>query len=76
MNGWLTFISALGIIGVQTAFIADLANLVGCCFEVPDAVTAITIGKKFLLGDVVKRLRSVLEVTVRQSYFIPWSCLI
>merc|ERR1711904_263101 len=43
MNGWLTFSMALAIIGVQTAVIADLAELVGCCFDVPDAVTAITI---------------------------------
>jgi solute carrier family 8 (sodium/calcium exchanger) len=43
LSGWLTFYGALGIIAFQTAIIADLAELVGCCLGIPDMVTAITL---------------------------------
>jgi len=42
-KGYITFLGALACIGLQTALIKDLAELVGCCFDVPDAVTATTI---------------------------------
>lgn len=42
-NGWVCFFSALAFIGMVTAFISDLASLLGCCLGMPDAITAITI---------------------------------
>jgi len=41
-DGWLCFICALIMIGVVTAFIGELASLLGCCLEIPDKITAIT----------------------------------
>lgn len=43
LSGWLTFYGALCVIAVQTALLADVAELVGCCFNFPDSVTAITL---------------------------------
>eukprot|EP00928_Gymnodinium_smaydae_P045102 TRINITY_DN30107_c0_g1_i1.p1 TRINITY_DN30107_c0_g1~~TRINITY_DN30107_c0_g1_i1.p1 ORF type:complete len:1003 (+),score=108.29 TRINITY_DN30107_c0_g1_i1:63-3071(+) len=42
-GGWLTFIVALGMIGLITAFINDLASLLGCSVGMSDEITAITI---------------------------------
>jgi len=42
-NGWLLFGAALMYIGIVTALISDLASLFGCCVQLPDEVTAITI---------------------------------
>jgi solute carrier family 8 (sodium/calcium exchanger) len=43
MNGWGCFCGALIIIALQTAFVADIAELIGCCFGLPDMITAITL---------------------------------
>jgi len=42
-GGWLCFCCALGMIGAVTAFIGDLATLLGCVLGIPDSVTAITL---------------------------------
>lgn len=41
-SGWLCFFSSLVFIAVITAFISDLAELIGCVLQVPDVCTAIT----------------------------------
>ena len=41
-GGWLCFFQALVYIGIVTAFIGDLAALMGCCLGLKDVVTAIT----------------------------------
>jgi len=41
-GGWLCFSVALIFIGIVTAFIGDLAALMGCCIGLKDTVTAIT----------------------------------
>lgn len=42
-GGWLCFIMSLVFIGGLTALIGDLAALLGCCMNMPDSITAITI---------------------------------
>jgi len=42
-GGWMSFYVALGFIGFVTALISDLANLLGCCIGMCNAITAITI---------------------------------
>jgi len=42
-GGWLCFIFALGMIGLVTALVSDLAALLGCCMGIPDEITAITL---------------------------------
>lgn len=42
-GGWLCFCCALGVIGLVTAVIGDLASLLGCCMDIPDQITAITL---------------------------------
>eukprot|EP00928_Gymnodinium_smaydae_P048738 TRINITY_DN3262_c0_g1_i1.p1 TRINITY_DN3262_c0_g1~~TRINITY_DN3262_c0_g1_i1.p1 ORF type:complete len:865 (-),score=159.79 TRINITY_DN3262_c0_g1_i1:76-2457(-) len=42
-DGWLCFWISLVMIGFVTAFIADLAGLLGCCVGMPDSITAITL---------------------------------
>jgi len=42
-DGWLCFILSLVFIGVVTAIVGDLASLLGCCMNLPDSITAITI---------------------------------
>jgi len=41
-DGWLCFVSSLFMIGVVTGLIGDIAALLGCALDVPDAITAIT----------------------------------
>jgi solute carrier family 8 (sodium/calcium exchanger) len=41
-GGWLTFGVALCMIGVITAFVADIAGIFGCLLGLDDAITAIT----------------------------------
>lgn len=41
-GGWLCFVIALIMIGVVTAFISDMAELLGCCMGCPASITAIT----------------------------------
>jgi len=41
-DGYLRFVISLGFIGLLTAFIGDLASLLGCEIGIPDAITAIT----------------------------------
>lgn len=41
-GGWATFFVALGMIGVLTAFIADIAGIFGCLLGLDDGITAIT----------------------------------
>jgi solute carrier family 8 (sodium/calcium exchanger) len=41
-GGWATFFVALGMIGVLTAFIADIAGTFGCLLGLDDGITAIT----------------------------------
>eukprot|EP00913_Durusdinium_trenchii_P000739 g689.t1 len=42
-GGYLLFVVALTWVAVVTALISDLASLFGCCADIPDATTAITI---------------------------------
>jgi hypothetical protein len=42
-NGWPCFYVALGFIGLVTACISDLANLLGCSLRFPNELTAITL---------------------------------
>lgn len=42
LGGWLTFFVSLGLIGLLTAIIGDMASLFGCLVNLKDAVTAIT----------------------------------
>jgi len=42
MGGWLCFCLALGMIGLVTALIGDLASHMGCAFGLKASVTAIT----------------------------------
>lgn len=42
-GGWLCFFCALGMIGLLTGLIGDLAALFGCCAGMPDEVAAITV---------------------------------
>eukprot|EP00930_Biecheleria_cincta_P015613 TRINITY_DN12961_c0_g2_i1.p1 TRINITY_DN12961_c0_g2~~TRINITY_DN12961_c0_g2_i1.p1 ORF type:complete len:851 (-),score=146.03 TRINITY_DN12961_c0_g2_i1:66-2618(-) len=42
-GGWLSFCVSLLMIGMVTALIADLAELVGCVLGIPDAITAISL---------------------------------
>jgi len=41
-EGWVCFFVALIFIGGVTAIIGDMASLLGCTMDVPDAITAIT----------------------------------
>jgi solute carrier family 8 (sodium/calcium exchanger) len=41
-GGWLCFVCALIAIGLTTAIIGDMANLVGCVIDIPNEITAIT----------------------------------
>merc|ERR1719331_946428 len=43
MNGWLTFYSSLGMIGLVTAVVGDLAALLGCAYKIPEEIAAITL---------------------------------
>ena len=42
-GGWLTFIIALGLIGLLTAIVGDLAAIFGCLVGLKDSITAITL---------------------------------
>jgi len=42
-GGWLCFWCALMMIGLVTAFVGDMAGLLGCCIGIPDDITAITL---------------------------------
>jgi len=42
-GGWLCFCASLGMIGIVTAIIGDVASLFGCCVGIPDQVTAFTL---------------------------------
>jgi len=42
LGGWLCFVCALGMIGIVTAIIGDMASLLGCCVGMCDSITAIT----------------------------------
>jgi len=42
-GGWVTFCSALGMIGVITALIGDMANLLGCAIDIKAPVVAVTL---------------------------------
>lgn len=42
-GGWACFIGALAMIGLMTAFVGDMASLLGCVVGLPDDVTAITL---------------------------------
>jgi solute carrier family 8 (sodium/calcium exchanger) len=42
LGGWCTFFGALSVIGVITALVGDMANLVGCCMGLDAEITAIT----------------------------------
>jgi hypothetical protein len=41
-DGWLSFCCALIVIGLITAIIGDMAELLGCVMSLPDEITAIT----------------------------------
>jgi len=43
LGGWGCFFVALVYIGMVTAFVGDLAGLLGCVLTIPDEVTAITL---------------------------------
>jgi solute carrier family 8 (sodium/calcium exchanger) len=42
-NGWLTFYGALVVIAIQTAFVSDVGESIGCCLGIPDKITAFTL---------------------------------
>jgi solute carrier family 8 (sodium/calcium exchanger) len=42
-NGWLTFTVSLLYIAGLTALVADVAETIGCCMNLPDLITAITL---------------------------------
>eukprot|EP00931_Biecheleriopsis_adriatica_P089049 TRINITY_DN63246_c0_g1_i1.p1 TRINITY_DN63246_c0_g1~~TRINITY_DN63246_c0_g1_i1.p1 ORF type:complete len:834 (-),score=153.05 TRINITY_DN63246_c0_g1_i1:50-2551(-) len=42
-GGWICFVCSLGMIGLVTALISDLASLFGCICGLPDEITAITL---------------------------------
>jgi len=42
LDGWACFCCSLGVIGIVTAFIGDMAELLGCVMGVPNEITAIT----------------------------------
>lgn len=42
LGGWLCFFVSLGVIGLLTAIVGDLASIFGCLVGLKDAVTAIT----------------------------------
>lgn len=42
-GGWACFFCSLGMIGLVTALVADLAGLLGCVVGMGDAITAITL---------------------------------
>jgi len=42
-NGWVCFFCSLGMIGVVTAFVGDLASLLGCTLDIPEEICAITL---------------------------------
>jgi len=42
-GGWACFVGALSMIGLVTAFINELASLLGCVIDVPDMITAMTM---------------------------------
>jgi solute carrier family 8 (sodium/calcium exchanger) len=42
-GGWACFCCALGMIGMVTMIVGDMASLMGCCIGIPDDITAITI---------------------------------
>eukprot|EP00931_Biecheleriopsis_adriatica_P055565 TRINITY_DN32889_c0_g1_i1.p1 TRINITY_DN32889_c0_g1~~TRINITY_DN32889_c0_g1_i1.p1 ORF type:complete len:844 (+),score=161.60 TRINITY_DN32889_c0_g1_i1:181-2712(+) len=42
-GGYLCFVISLGMIGAVTAFVGDIASLIGCVVGVPDSITAITL---------------------------------
>jgi solute carrier family 8 (sodium/calcium exchanger) len=42
-NGWAAFTGSLIWIGIVTLVVGEFANLIGCCFMIPQSVTAITI---------------------------------
>merc|ERR1719420_511956 len=41
-DGWLCFCCSLMMIGGVTAFIGEIAGLLGCVLDMPDQITAIT----------------------------------
>ena len=41
-NGWLSFFISLGVIGLLTAIVGDLAGIFGCLVGLKDSVTSIT----------------------------------
>jgi len=43
LGGWFCFCVALGMIGFVTAIVGDMAGLLGCCIDIPDDITAITL---------------------------------
>jgi len=43
LSGWACFWAALAMIGGMTAFVGDVASLLGCCVGMPDEITAITL---------------------------------
>merc|ERR1712194_679556 len=42
-GGWPCFTIALVLIGFVTMLAGDMASLLGCCLEIPDDITAITL---------------------------------
>jgi solute carrier family 8 (sodium/calcium exchanger) len=42
-GGWLCFCVALAMIGIVTAYIGEMASLLGCVWGMPDAITAVTL---------------------------------
>lgn len=42
MDGWVCFFVSLGFVAITTMLIGEVASMVGCCFGIADAITAIT----------------------------------
>ncbi|KAK7113072.1 sodium/calcium exchanger 1-like [Littorina saxatilis] len=64
-GGWLSFFVSLGMIGILTTFINDLASIFGCIVGLKDTVTAITL---VALGTSLPDLFASKQAAVQEKY--------
>ena len=64
-GGWLAFFVALGMIGVLTMIVGDLAAIFGCLVGLKDSVTAITF---VALGTSLPDLFASKQAAVQEKY--------
>lgn len=65
LGGWLTFFTSLGMIGLLTVIVGDLAGIFGCIVGLKDAVTAITF---VALGTSLPDLFASKTAAVNEKY--------